>query len=317
VDEQTARAREFFKRQGFLPVDKNSYFVFKAYEQYSELQEMGATIIAAWSFAYNGLYKLIHGYLCSVFFYEGKPVYFSVHPPQDPEYSLGCIVDILYGLSREAGLPHLQIKFIEDRYLKQYMELGEYKIKVHYQDDDNDYAYRVKDLLELSGNSNYYKRKRLKKFLGKPNVFLHPITKENISLCFKIEEEWCRHQDCAYCESFSGCEKKAMEIMADIFDERFYTGLFGFYDDLPAGYVICEKINKKLAFLYFGKSVIQDFFVYLIYMMFKEHLPDVEYMNMNEDMGNLGLRQFKKHLSPHELWRNNICTFTQEEEDVR
>jgi hypothetical protein len=309
--EKTDKAYDFFLKRGFVPANAESYHVFKEYEQCSVLQEMTATIIAAWSFKYNGLYKILHGYLCSVYFYEGKPVYFALHRPQgEVGYSLQQIIDILYDLSIEAGLPFLQIKFIEDRFLMEFEEIKGYQIKTEYFDDDNEYAYRTKDLIELSGGINLNKRSRLKKFLNNEHVALRPLTCENIHICFEIEKEWCLHKQCSYCESFSGCEKKAMEIMGDIFDNRIYNGLIGYYDDIPVGYVICEKRNKGISYLYFGKANIKDYFVYLIYMMVQTYLMDAEYMNMNEDMGNMGLRTFKKHLSTHDLWRKNICTFT-------
>jgi hypothetical protein len=313
MGEQTNAAYSFFREQGFLPANTESYSVFKEYEQCSVLQEMGATIIAAWSFKYNGLYKILHGYLCSVYFYEGKPVYFALHRPQGKAgCSLQQIVDILYDLSLEAGLPFFQIKFIENRFLKEYEALEGYHIKTEYFEDDNEYAYRTKDILELSGGINLNKRSRLKKFLNNEHVSVRPLTNENIAICFEIEEEWCRHKECSYCESFSGCEKKAMELMGDIFDDHIYKGLVGYYDDIPVGYAICERRNKDISYLYFGKANMQDYFVYLIYTMVQTYLTDAEYMNMNEDMGNMGLRTFKKHLSAHELWRKNICTFTRE-----
>jgi hypothetical protein len=315
MGEQTDKVYKFFQKEGFLPALKESYSAFKEYEQCSVLQEMTATIIATWSFKYNGLYKIIHGYMCSVYFYEGKPIYFALHRPQAaPEYSLQQIIDTLYGLTREAGLPFLQIKFIENRFLKEYEDIKGYRIKTEYFDDDNEYAFKTSDLLELSGGANVNKRKRLKKLLDNEHIALRPLTNENKHICLEIEKEWCLHKECSFCESFSGCEKKALEIMDYIFDDNIYKGLIGYYDDVPVGYIIGEIRNKNISYLYFGKANIQDYFVYLIYMMVKTCLPDIEYMNMNEDMGNMGLRTFKQNLGTHEQWRKNICTFTKEEE---
>jgi hypothetical protein len=221
-------------------------------------------------------------------------------------------VDILYGLCREAGLPFLRIKFIENRFLKEYEELEGYRIKTEFFEDDNEYAFFTKGIVELSGGINLNKRTRIKKFLNDGHISIVPMTNENIRLCFEIEEKWCEGRDFAFCRSFTGCEKEAMAIMAEIFDDRIYTGLFGYYDGVPVGYVISEKRNSELSFLYFGKALIKDLFVYLIYLLVKTHLADTVYMNMNEDMGNPGLRTFKRHLGVHELWRKNSCTFTKE-----
>jgi hypothetical protein len=307
-------ASVFFREQGFLPANADSYSLFREYENCSTLQEMSATIIAAWSFAYNGLYKKIMGWLCSVYFYEGKPVYFALHRPGEEAAEQPCplqkIIDELFVLCNKAGLPFLQVKFIEERSLEKFQVIKGYEIATEYFEDDSEYAYRIPSLLELSGTVNFYKRKRLKKCFNDPRILLRPMTRENVRLCAEIENEWCKHQDCSSCGSFSGCEKEAMEIMTDIFDDKVYTGLVMYLDEKPDGYIICEKRNAELSYLYFGKTNTHDYFVYLIYVMARDHLSDVQYMNMNEDMGHAGLRMFKRHVSAHELWKKYICTYT-------
>jgi hypothetical protein len=51
-------------------------------------------------------------------------------------------------------------------------------------------------------------------------------------------------------------------------------------------------------------------------MLVKTYFSDVAYLNINEDMGNTGLRVFKAELSIHELWRKYACTFTKVVEGV-
>jgi hypothetical protein len=274
---------------------------------------MSVVMLIVWRYNYFGLYKIIHGYLCSVFFYEGRDIYFTIHAPEEPKYSLSAIVEQLEDLCRKNGVSSLQIKFVEERFLPEYRSLG--PIKAAYSDDNGEYAYKVSDLVDLSGQANYYKRKRVKKIASMEGVSLRPITAANIRLCEEIETEWCANQDCAYCESFTGCEKKVIEAFFDIFDEKLHKGLLLYLGEKPVGYIICEKISEKLSFLYFGKANVQDGFVYLIYMMFKEYLTDVEYMNISEDMGHLGLRRFKRLLSAYELWHKYIVTFDIKEKE--
>ena len=113
------RTRRFFQDRGFLPADISAYPVFSAFSQYSILQEMSAPIISSWSFAYHGLYKLIGGCLCAIYFHEAKPIYFTIHRSSGAlsRTALARIIEILYGLCREAGLPFLQIRFVDEKYL--------------------------------------------------------------------------------------------------------------------------------------------------------------------------------------------------------
>jgi hypothetical protein len=310
VNEQTRKIRDIFLRRDFLPISKESYPLFKSYDRGELLlAEMTATVATVWASAYDALYKCIDGYLCSLWFFR-ETVYFEINPPVNPRRSLQDIVDILYDLSVAAGLSALTVYAVEEAQLEQYRNFEGYTVKTEYSDDHSEYAYRTADLLELSGSVNFYKRKRLKKCFETADIVLWTMTRENAGLCLEIQEAWCRSQDCAVCGSFVGCEKQALQMMMTLFDSAVYTGLILYHGERPAGYIICEKMNEKTAYLYFGKALMQDFFVYLIYMMFKEYLGGVEYMNINEDMGNKGLRQFKAHLSAHQLWRKYLCTYT-------
>jgi hypothetical protein len=278
---------------------------------------MSAPIISSWSFAYHGLYKIIGGCLCAVYFHEAKPVYFTIHrslgaPVQMP---LARIIDLLYDLCREAALPFLQIRFVDARYLADFEGMGAYRVETQRRPQDDEYVYRLEDLLELSGAVNFYKRKRIRRCAALPGVSLRPLTEANVRECLAVEDAWCRGKDCVYCASFGGCEREALRNMVELFDERRHVGLLLYLGEESAGYVICERISEKLAFLYFGKAVMEGFFVFLIYQLLtspltRGRLEGVEYLNINEDMGSPGLRLFKSHLSAYELWPKYICTFT-------
>jgi hypothetical protein len=314
MTEQQHKAHTYFKEQGFLPVTVETYPVLKAYEGESVLGEMTATMATVWAGSYNELYKIIQGYLCTVLFFEEGSVFFEIFRSQSRAvpYSLQEIVDTLYDLSVEAGLPFLQIYAIEERFLGEYESLKGYHVKTEYSDDHSEYVYKTDDVLELSGSVNYDKRYRIKKCVAMSNISVRPLTGENIHTCLAVQEAWCRKQECSFCRSFAGCEKHALECMTTLFEEHIYKGLLLYQDDLPVGYLIGEKRNDKVVSLYFGKATAPDFFVYLIYMIAKIHFSDVECLNLNEDMGKKGLRHFKTHLSAHELWRKYLCTFTKD-----
>jgi hypothetical protein len=310
MNDKYIHAYNFFVKEGFLPLDSKSYQILRKYNHCSLLQEKNAMMFVTWYFNNSGLYKIIDECLCSVFFYEGLDIYWTIHRPQENDsYPLQPIIDTLCGLCKKAGLPFLQIKFIDEHLLTEYEAVQRHTLQTTWSIDNSEYAYRTKDLANLAGSDNYNKRYRIKNFLKMNDISIHPITNENVRFCLEIEDEWCCHQDCSLCGSFIGCEKKALEMMIDIFDDTIHTGLFFYYGEKPSGYLIGERISKKLGFLYFGKSFVNDGFVYLIYTMSKNYLTDVEYINLNEDMGHQGIRQFKKLLSAHEMWHKYIVTY--------
>jgi hypothetical protein len=304
------KAHDFLLKNGFLPHDNDSYVLLQKYRHSSIFQEKCLSIYVTWRNGYFGLYKIINDCLCSAFFHEPQEVYWTIQRPREnPEFPLQPVVDILCELCKNARLPSLKVKHIEAHLLDEYMAVQNHTIKKEYSVDFSEYAYKTAELLNLKGNANYYKRKRVKKFLNINEISVRPITKSNVHLCNDIEEEWCRSKDCSFCRSFFDCEKKAVRIMTEIFNEEIHKGLFLYYNDKPAGFIICEPISEHLSFLLFGKSTLEDGFVYLVYIMYRDFLKNTEYMNFNEDMGNLGLRKFKKLLSVYELWHKYFVTY--------
>jgi hypothetical protein len=94
--------------------------------------------------------------------------------------------------------------------------------------------------------------------------------------------------------------------MLNIFDERIHQGLLLYRNDEPSGYAAGDRQNNY-AQLYYGKALLPDFFVYLIHAMAEQCFSDAVSFNMGEDMGNPGLRFFKRRLGNHTQWRRYTC----------
>ncbi|GHT49191.1 hypothetical protein FACS1894102_3530 [Spirochaetia bacterium] len=302
---------ENLKKEGFKPVNRDSYNIFKKFEGDNLLEERTATIITAWSPENHGLYKVIDGYLCALFFLKTKPEYFIVYRTPGTNENLQMIIDKLYCIAKNVGLPDLRIEAIENRFLKAYTtDITGYNIETFFNKNDSEYAYKIEDLTNLDGSINYYKRKRVNLYCDREDVRLEPMTKQNVELVKEIEKKWCEaSSDCDECRSYYGCEKHAIDEMVLFFDENIHTGLIGYEGDLPVAYIICERVNKNVSYTYFGKGIDDNFFVYIIYMLFKTYINDTDYMNIGEDLGEFGLRFFKRKLSLNELWERHCCIY--------
>ena len=304
------KAHDFFVNEGFCPHNNSSYEYLRKFNNCSLLQEKTSFMYVVWQHTYYGLYRIINDCLCSVFFHEKRDIYWTIcRLKEDFTYPLQNIIDVLCQLCKKAELPFLQIKFIENHLLAEYNAVDGYEIQTAFSLDNSEYAYTIKNLTDLAGTINYYKRKRVKKFLVRNDISIQQIKNSNIKLCLDVENKWCESKECSKCSSFFGCEKKAVQVMTEIFDEKIHNGLFLYNDVILSGYLICERINDKLSFLYFGKSGMEGGLIYLIYKMYTEYIKDCEYMNISEDMGHEGLRQFKKLLSSYELWHKHIVTY--------
>jgi hypothetical protein len=301
--------RTYFLDHGFLPVGAESYDLFSRYEDGNMLQEKSAVIACTWALSSGALYTIIEDWLCCVFFFDIRPPYFVLHQGGS-SVSLQHIIDRLYRLSRKSGLKDFRVECIEKKFLKDYLFIDGYEKKVSFLEQDNEYAYKTKDLINLTGRLNYKKRNTCKRFSEMADFSVVPLNKNNFSLCHDVEKNWCREHDCAYCRSFYGCEKEALELMAEIFDESRHFGLVAVAEGKPTGYIICQKMGGALAFVYFGKGNLQQLYAYLIHKTFAEYVH-AEYMNISDDLGMKGLRTFKKELSRHELWVRYSCTYSE------
>jgi hypothetical protein len=271
---------------------------------------MSASLMVTWASAMRGLYKIIDHCLCCALSDNDGKLYFAIYRKETNEGRLlRTIIHDLYKLAEEAGLPGLQFKGIDEYFLKDLQLVSGYAVTSETRDEDSEYVYAPRDIFDMYGTINKEKRRGLKKCSEFTDISLRPITKENAGLIMFVEAEWCRSRDCAICASYLGCERKALEQMVNIFDENIHCGLLLYRGERPVGYAVGEMRDSQLALLHYGKALLPDFFLYLIYGMTERYFKNALYINLAEDMGNHGIRLFKRHLGNHILWRHYRCSF--------
>ncbi|MDR3248513.1 MAG: phosphatidylglycerol lysyltransferase domain-containing protein [Treponema sp.] len=318
LDDGGRKVRDYLLVQGFLPVDVESYPLFRDFKGAAILSELTPAVSTFWTLSFNELYRIIEGCLVTVFFFDGMEPYFEFNFPQSPggamdPDTLKQVIDTLYKLSRGAGLPNLRVYAVEERFLDTFTRIPGYTVQSEYSDDHSEYVFKPADIVNLTGGVNHKKHTHLNKFLDHHDITLVPMSNENRRLFLDVEREWCASQDCATCSTFAGCELRALEIMGDIYDDRYFHGFFGYVEGTLSGYLVWEQRDKGRAYLHFGKGTIQNFFVYLIYLLAKNELGAADVvLNINEDMGKEGLRRFKKHLGVYEHWRKYLCTYVKD-----
>jgi hypothetical protein len=302
----------YLQTQDFLPVKIEEIGLYRRWiNGYTLLTELSAAQLNTWGIAvYSALYKVIHGYFCSVWFpCNGEPIEIQIHPAQEEaKIPLQELIDALSETMNETGNT-LTIYTIEEHLLKAYTDIKGYTIQTDFTDDRSEYIYRISDLLELSGRVNAEKRRHLRKCVVDTHVFLQPITTENIQVCIELQNQWCGQQDCESCVALCGCEKKALENMVALFDDDVYRGVYLYVEGKPAGFAIWERLDKERVFLYFAKALVSDFNTYLYYKAAETYFADAETLSMGSDMGKPGLRFFKQHLGWYALARKYRCVY--------
>jgi hypothetical protein len=304
-------------------VGLESYPLFRDFKGVPILSELTPAVSTFWTLSFNELYRFIDGCLVTVFFFDGMEPYIEVTWPGSlgsgtaaiPGDRLRGLVETLYDLALAAGLPALRLYAVEERFLEQFTGVPGFTVRAEYHEDHSEYVYKMADIVNLSGGINHKKHTHLNKFLNRGDITLVPMDNANRRLFLDVEREWCASQDCALCSAFAGCELRALEIMGEIYDDRYFHGLLAYADAKLSGYLVWEERDEGRSYLHFGKGTIQNLFVYLIYLLAREGAQDTArtgILNINEDMGKEGLRRFKRHLGLYGQWRKYLCTYVKD-----
>jgi hypothetical protein len=247
--------REFLLGRGFSPVGRKSYGVFKAYDTgIHQFHELTATVSTIWAFGFDAVYKVIGGFLCSVWFYRSGAVYFYIQRPPGPAADSGPLrrlVAELRALARGAGLDALRIWAVDETLLAALRAAAANPMPADFaadfaaecSEDYSEYVYRIADILEWNGGVNLNKRNSLKRCFNTPGISLRPLDGDNFARCFEVEDEWCRRQDCDACRAFAGCARDSLKNMEEIFDPAIYGGLLLYVAGKPEGYALWELLG--------------------------------------------------------------------------
>lgn len=198
----------------------------------------------------------------------------------------------------------------EQRQLLEQMRPGRYHLEPDR--DGWDYLYQVERLADLPGRKLQAKRNHINRFLDRyADWGTEEITVDNLAECAEMDLEWNRR----YRTENGDAEKEAQTRL----DERhamskafaFYErlGLFGLLlraEGRIVAFTMGSLINKETVDVHFEKAYAEIQGAYpLINREFsrwvREHLPDVAWMNREDDMGLEGLRRSKNSYYPDRM----------------
>ncbi|NTV15611.1 MAG: DUF2156 domain-containing protein [Desulfobulbaceae bacterium] len=168
--------------------------------------------------------------------------------------------------------------------------------------DNFDYVYRVQDLAELAGRRYAAKRNQIKQCLRDNNCTFEMLTAANLDECRGLLERWC---DLRHCESDPGLNGE-WQALRETLVHFLNFGLLGGVVRLEGSVVafaIGERLNQETAVCHFEKTLPTiPGLGQLINRWFAAYcLRDFTYVNREQDLGILGLRQAKSSYHPDHL----------------
>jgi hypothetical protein len=183
-------------------------------------------------------------------------------------------------------------------------------LKVGWKEDRNnwDYVYEKSKLIELSGRKLYLKRRWLKRFLEQyPDFQFHLISDEWIEPCRKLQIEWCDMNECRLSEDLME-EQRAITEALDHYPELEFRGGLLSLQDKSIAYTFGELLNPNTGVIHIEKALTQYEGAYQAINNFfcKRCCENAIFVNREQDIGDLGLRQAKESYAPHHMVEKNI-----------
>lgn len=172
-----------------------------------------------------------------------------------------------------------------------------------------DYIYLRSDLATLRGKKFQPKRNHLNKFRNAyPDYQYKPLTPELVSECLRLENEWCRANDCAENEALQA-ERKSMTAALNEMEALGLTGGVLYADGQIAAFTFGAPINRETFDVCVEKANtdIEGSYTMINYE-FVNRLPEQYiYINREEDLGLEGLRKAKLSYQPDTILEKYIA----------
>ena len=182
--------------------------------------------------------------------------------------------------------------------------------------DQYDYIYRRTDLATLHGKHLDAKRNHIHRFRAEhPDFEYRPLTPELFDECRRLTEIWQEEKN----QSGNGnknetidAEHRGMETIFSNWDALGMTGGSIFVDGRMVAFTYGSAVTTDTLDVCVEKADrhVEGAFA-IINQQFAEHLPEqYVYLNREEDMGILGLRQAKLSYHPEILLTYNVVHIT-------
>lgn len=260
--------------------------------------------LCSWRFMYDTKFAIVDGFLLFKFYMNNQLAYMMPVGEGDLKKILEAIIDDAAS-EGESFLMYGVCNNMKDEIEK----LMPGKFCFSSNRDYVDYIYLRTDLAELKGKKFQPKRNHANKFYKTYTDYEYvPITADRISECLRLEEEWCKANDCGQ-QNGLGNERKSLTYALNHFDELGLTGGILYVNGKIAAFTFGMHINHETFGVHVEKADTEIEGAYnVINQEFAKHIPEqFVYLNREEDLGIEGLRKAKLSYQPAILLEKNIA----------
>lgn len=225
---------------------------------------------------------------------------------QDNAYGKRCIT-MIGELSKAVikdimALGIAEFSYVSEKQLPIFTSIEGTKWSITYDRNFSDYVYRLDEFLHPSKKA----RKQYNHFKNHHHTKLVEMTRENWEDSYYIYQSWTkRHPDLSVFGDQMGIYRQMRELVG-------HPGIMGvilYEGGTPVSFRLVEKKEMMMISHFSINSVpIRGMTRVVAHDFFSQFQDRVKWINLSEDTGNLGLRQFKKQLHPKFLLHKYTLT---------
>lgn len=171
--------------------------------------------------------------------------------------------------------------------------------------DSWDYVYDIDRLADLGGKKLHAKRNHIHRFDDRfPDWMFEPVTRENVTECLALEEEWAaiRHNDEEGADTLHEETVAVIEALYQMETLEMEGGLIR-AEGRPVAFSLASRTTADCFDVHFEKAFgdIQGAYTVInreMARMLRANHPEVRWLNREDDLGLEGLRKAKLSYYP-------------------
>lgn len=178
------------------------------------------------------------------------------------------------------------------------------KFRFHHDEGAFDYVYRVEDLAELRGKKYHGKKNHLNRFRQEnPDYTAEPIAEDNLSEIKAFLDEWYSGRLNENPNNDFHMESAALNRAIKDYKALGMVGMLIRVKGEVVAFTMASRLSKNVLDVHFEKARadINGAYAVINYEFsgwVRDNMPEIEYLNREEDMGIEGLRKAKQSYRP-------------------
>ena len=209
--------------------------------------------------------------------------------------SLEFLCGQLAGLTQDIMVCRVGQEFVD-----RYVDLERYDKVIDA--GQSDYIYLAKDLINLAGRKFHQKKNHLNQFVKRHEFEARELDFEMVECVLDMQETWCQLKNCDRDPGLLSEDLAICEALKN-FGDLDYRGLAIFIDGKVEAFALGERLNPQTAVIHVEKAnpEIRGLYAAINQRSCQELWSEYKYINREQDLGVMGLRQAKLSYNPDHM----------------